>query len=728
MNTQPRPFGGGALRALRLGIGLLGLCLASVSSAATFYVATNGNDNNPGTQSQPFLTISKAVSSAFSGDTIIMGAGTFPASSRLNLRPGVNLHGQGPTTSIIQTTASDFGIYMNSTSHITTGQTLQNFGLRPAVLRSSTNIGIEMRQRSNVVFHNLRIEGFNTSGLWIKSQDTTTEPSFYLQGIVIRHSTFINTGSRTASNEGLGAVMIKGLQGALIHNNTINEDTGFGLKFWGGGWFKGIKVYNNTINTSDFFPGVWQSGCSIELWNLYDDCEIHDNTLNQWTSFVRGDKGAGTWAARIYRNTITFSTANPVKEAFEINLSDVELYDNVAIRAKIGVVTFEGGAVRTNVVIRDNVFYWPTGSGGTSGVYMDQRNLGGANGWRVYHNVFDGYVYGLRISPNGAGVHDLRFRNNVVARSTHLVEIRNVGSASNVSGLLVTHNGAHHTGAALNNLIGAPITFNNNVLTSTIGGLGLTLTGARPDPYYVPLSSSPLIDAGINVGYPYAGLAPDIGLFESVAGHLVDFETSEGYANGNLGGQPASGPVTWSGSGNGLVVQTAAAYNGARAIRSQNPSSTQTFAYNPTNGTGGVFPANLDNATGNANKVRFSFRYAYQTLNTGSGTNFIEQYFGSAGAATCVAQINWKANGQLQLIHGGGNLIITSGPTLNQFYLVELEADYQALTVRVLVDGVVKGTFPFKANPKDDTIAFRVPTSSVHQNVVIDLLRWELLP
>jgi hypothetical protein len=707
---------------------LIGSLAVATLQAATFYVATNGNDNNPGTQSQPFLTVAKGVQSAFAGDTIILGAGTFPASSRLNLRAGVNLQGQGPTTSIIQTTASDFGIYMNSTSHDTTGQTLQNFGLRPAVLRSGTGVGIEMRQRSNVVFHNLRIEGFTTSGLWIKSQDTTTAPSFYLAGIVIRNSTFINTGSRTSTDEGLGAVMIKGLEGALIHGNTINEDLGFGLKFWGGGWFKGIKVYSNTINTADFFPGVWKSGCSIELWNLYDDCEIYDNTLNQWTSFVRGDKGNGTWAARIYRNTVTFSTANPVKEAFEINLSDVELFDNVAVRAKIGVVTFEGGAVRTNVVVRDNVFYWPTGSGGTSGVYMDQRNLGGANGWRVYHNVFDGYVYGLRISPNGAGVHDLRFRNNVVARSTHLVEIRNVGSASNVSGLLVTHNGAHCTGATINNLIGAAITANNNLVYSSVGGLGLTLSGARPDPYYVPLANSPLIDAGINVGYAYSGLAPDIGLFEVVGGQLIDFETGEGYANGNLGGQPASAAVTWSGSGNGLVVQSATAYSGARAIRSQNPASTQTFAYNPTNGTGGVFPANLDNATGNADKVRLSFRYAYQTLNTGSGTNFIEQYFGSSGAATCVAQMNWKANGQLQLVHGGGTVIIASNPVLNQFNLVELEADYQALTVRALVNGVVQGTYPFKANPKDDTLAFRVPTSSVHQTVVIDQVNWEVIP
>jgi hypothetical protein len=38
--------------------------------------------------------------------------------------------------------------------------------------------------------------------------------------------------------------------------------------------------------------------------------------------------------------------------------------------------------------------------------------------------------------------------------------------------------------------------------------------GARPTPYYLPGTGSPLIDAGQNMGYSYEGKAPDIGAFE----------------------------------------------------------------------------------------------------------------------------------------------------------------------------------------------------------------------
>lgn len=45
--------------------------------AATYYVAPNGNDNNPGTLSSPWKTISKANSTLAPGDTVFIRAGTY---------------------------------------------------------------------------------------------------------------------------------------------------------------------------------------------------------------------------------------------------------------------------------------------------------------------------------------------------------------------------------------------------------------------------------------------------------------------------------------------------------------------------------------------------------------------------------------------------------------------------------------------------------------------------
>jgi uncharacterized protein (TIGR03437 family) len=51
--------------------------LSSRASADTFYVAANGNNNNPGNAAQPWATLQYAVDAIASGDTIIVRAGTF---------------------------------------------------------------------------------------------------------------------------------------------------------------------------------------------------------------------------------------------------------------------------------------------------------------------------------------------------------------------------------------------------------------------------------------------------------------------------------------------------------------------------------------------------------------------------------------------------------------------------------------------------------------------------
>ncbi|MBF0457090.1 MAG: hypothetical protein HQK99_04260 [Nitrospirae bacterium] len=50
---------------------------AASAYAANYYVATNGSDSNPGTISQPFLTIQKCASTAASGSVCYIRAGTY---------------------------------------------------------------------------------------------------------------------------------------------------------------------------------------------------------------------------------------------------------------------------------------------------------------------------------------------------------------------------------------------------------------------------------------------------------------------------------------------------------------------------------------------------------------------------------------------------------------------------------------------------------------------------
>src|SRR5579862_3144282 len=53
------------------------LLAAPCAHAATYYVATTGNDANPGTQAQPFRTIQQGINTAVSGDSILIADGTY---------------------------------------------------------------------------------------------------------------------------------------------------------------------------------------------------------------------------------------------------------------------------------------------------------------------------------------------------------------------------------------------------------------------------------------------------------------------------------------------------------------------------------------------------------------------------------------------------------------------------------------------------------------------------
>ena len=57
----------------------------NIVTKKVIYVSPNGNDNNPGSEDSPYLSLSKAVSQATKGTTIYLENGVYPCSERINL-------------------------------------------------------------------------------------------------------------------------------------------------------------------------------------------------------------------------------------------------------------------------------------------------------------------------------------------------------------------------------------------------------------------------------------------------------------------------------------------------------------------------------------------------------------------------------------------------------------------------------------------------------------------
>ena len=159
-----------------------GICLLAVSGN-TYFVATNGNDNNPGTYSQPWRTWEKAFIIANSGDIVYIREGVYPATSTdggmwvynsgtsSNPIRFFNYPGETPIldgSNIVNPyTGINYGIRVSGVSNIHfKGLTIRNFHERYADVLCS---GINAENVANITFENIVV--YNIGGIGIGIYD-----------------------------------------------------------------------------------------------------------------------------------------------------------------------------------------------------------------------------------------------------------------------------------------------------------------------------------------------------------------------------------------------------------------------------------------------------------------------------------------------------------------------------------------------------------------------------
>lgn len=483
---------------------ILVLVSPGLTSADDYYIHPNGSDiTGNGSQVSPWATLSHACSQARKdGDIIHINAGSYTESSRCDLAIGVSILGAGPDKSIINSSYSDWLIRLESDPLVDGKQELASFKI-DGQDRALAH-GILVTGRHNVKVHDIIFEEIDSVGLSVGSA------LGFLNRIEVYNCNFRNCG-KDFEGGSTGCLSISHLDSALIHHIIIQENRGYGIKSADDGWLRGVKLYNCDI-TVPSYDVTWGADIAIELWNLYDDCEIYNNRSNSWFSFDYGNRGSGAKSVRVHNNIIVFERKDNPKEAFEVGygLSDVEIYNNYVEQPKIGVAIWgELNMHQSNILIHNNVFF---NEHNGDGVFIQSRGATYSD-IKVYNNVFDGQNSALAIdirNRNGQ-VLNTEMKNNIVMNADNVLAALGVGSR--IVGTIISYNNLLN----VNEIIakwGVPTT-NTIIENNRPTDPGLVESGQRPDPYYRPLSeTSSVVDAGTDVGLPFLASGPDIGRYE----------------------------------------------------------------------------------------------------------------------------------------------------------------------------------------------------------------------
>ena len=451
--------------------------ISSPTNGIEYYVAVNepgaSDDNNglfptyQGGQDGPWLTIQHAASTMTAGDVTYVRAGTYYESDISFAHSGA------PGAPI----------------------TLTNYQSEEVVLDGSQSndetpgIGIN-EGRSHFVIQGLIIRNMGWGGIATDEETTELFHDITIQDCILYDNGW--SGIDLAAVDGFVVENVEAFDNAFYGINIIGSEDG------------GLSAANGIVKNSSFYNHTGDEG--------------HGLTINQGHDITVSDSVA-------YHNTVHgFDVSDWPKYGelsynitFERNFS----YDN-------GVAGFAINSDSHHVVYRNNIAWkngaaW-AGQGAADGFYCYEGC------WHVewYNNV------SLENSNSGFGVEEeigiygtpgdnlLVFKNNIAYNNNPKGETWGVAlgiAGDNTWRVVATHNnwsvpsGWEDFAVENQGMDYTPEEINNGAFqTGNISVDPQFVDATTPDVHL--LSSSPCIDAGVDVGEPFQGLAPDMGAFE----------------------------------------------------------------------------------------------------------------------------------------------------------------------------------------------------------------------
>lgn len=291
------------------------LLLPAKIEAANYYVATNGSDTNPGTESQPWITIQKAANIMQGGDTVYIRGGTY--NQRVILEYKTNTSGPYLT----------FSAYPGET-----------------VILNGQDIPI---QYGGGLFHIWNTDYVRVTGLRLQNSNGAGIYAAYSDRIQIESNQTYDTVKSGISTWGVTNALIAHNDIALAcnsHPNFINplysaseENISIDNSTY-------VEVKNNHVHKASNIPDGYSGGEGINVKNGSAFVKIHHNTVHL------DERPDGKPSNRLAYGVDAWNSLNSTR--------DVEFYGNIAYNSSYGfIVSSEQGSPVENIKLYNNLAY-----------------------------------------------------------------------------------------------------------------------------------------------------------------------------------------------------------------------------------------------------------------------------------------------------------------------------------------------------------------------------------
>jgi hypothetical protein len=287
--------------------------LLSIANAGTFYVSTQGNDGNPGTQAQPWRTLQHAVDMIAPGDTILVQAGTYAgcriglsggdqAKKTLQAAPGahvlLNRDGRNNRHNSI--------IEVENFNGTTTDWVIAGFEIAGA-----DRFGIDVRVTDRITLRGNRVHNSEGNGIFTAFSD---------------HLLIQDNESDHNGNHGIDVTNSSVLP--VVRGNRVHHNDASGIQFDGDlseeaprGHPRTGLIQSATIENNVIFENGRQGGSAINCDGL-DDSMLRNNLLyNNHASGISLFGDDGTHASsnnKVYNNTIVMAP----NSRYAVNIPD----------------------------------------------------------------------------------------------------------------------------------------------------------------------------------------------------------------------------------------------------------------------------------------------------------------------------------------------------------------------------------------------------------------------